>query len=196
MKRSDLTEKKIIEAALYLFVRYGYHGTTIDDITRRVGLTKGALYSHFSGKGELLLRIIDQYKIEFLDVMMAHVKAYPGNALAKLHQVISFNSQFALDHQDLVVFLTFLTNELKVDVAFESSLKKVYGVYRSFIRQLIKQGIQEGSFCETLDPDLAALSFIAMVDGIHHQWVLNRKTLNGKKYVSTYRKIFMKGLAK
>ena len=72
----------------------------------------------------------------------------------------------------------------------------LYPTVRSFIRQLIKQGIEEDSFYETLDPDLAALSFIAMVDGIHHQWVLNRKTLNGKKYVSTYRKIFMKGLAK
>jgi AcrR family transcriptional regulator len=194
MKRSDLTEKKIIQAALALFVRRGYHGTSINDITRQVGLTKGALYSHFSSKGELLLRIIDEFKSQFLDGMISYIKQSHGSALEKLHAIISFNSRFALENQDLCVFLTFLTNELKVDVEFEPSLKKIYNTYQLFLTRLIKQGIQEGLFREEIDPGMAALTFIALHDGILHQWVLNRKTLNGKKYVGTFRKIFLEGL--
>ena len=52
-KRSRKTEKRILQTALELFVRKGYHGTSIDEIMRKVGLTKGALYAHFASKGEI-----------------------------------------------------------------------------------------------------------------------------------------------
>ena len=196
MKKSDFTEKKIIQAALELFVRQGYHGTSVDDITRHIGLTKGALYSHFNSKGELFLRLIEEFKTRFLDAMTRQAEEHPGNAVEKLHRIFSFNAGFALENQDLVVFLTFLTTELKVDVEFEPALKKIYKEYQRVISQIIRQGIEEGLFRKGLDFDLAALAFIAMHDGILHQWVLNRENLDGKKYVSTFRKIFLQGLEK
>jgi AcrR family transcriptional regulator len=196
MKRSDSTEKKIIQAALELFVRKGYHGTSIEDITRQIGFTKGALYSHFNSKGELFLRLIEEFKTRFLEAMIRQAEEHPGNAVEKLHHIFSFNAGFAFENQDLVVFLTFLTTELKVDVEFEPALKKIYKEYQSVISQIIRQGIQEGLFRKKLDPDLAALAFIAMHDGILHQWVLNRDNLDGKKYVSTFRRIFLQGLEK
>ena len=196
MKKSDFTEKKIIQAALELFVRQGYHGTSVDAITRHIGLTKGALYSHFNSKGELFLRLIEEFKTRFLDAMTRQAEEHPGNAVEKLNHIFSFNAAFALENQDLVVFLTFLTTELKVDVEFEPALKKIYKEYQRVISQIIRQGIQVGLFRKGLDFDLAALAFIAMHDGILHQWVLNRENLDGKKYISTFRKIFLQGLEK
>ena len=194
MKRSQETEKKIIQAALELFVRNGYHGTSINDIVQKVGLTKGALYSHFTSKGELLLRIIDEFKIKFIDRMIRSTNEYQGNALEKLHRIISFNSQFALENKELCVFLTFLTTELNAAVDFEPPLKNVYREYQKIISQLIQQGIRQGLFRKDLDPDLAALSFMALHDGVLHQWVLNRNYIDGEQYVRTFRKIFLYGL--
>jgi AcrR family transcriptional regulator len=194
MKRSQETEKKIIQAALELFVRNGYHGTSINDIVQKVGLTKGALYSHFTSKGELLLRIIDEFKIKFIDGMIRSANEYQGNALEKLHHIISFNSQFASENKELCVFLTFLTTELNADVDFEPPLKNIYREYQKFVSQLIQQGIRHGLFKKDLNSDLAALTFIALHDGVLHQWVLNRNYVDGEQYVSTFRKIFLYGL--
>ena len=194
MSRSEETEKRIIQAALSLFVRNGYHGTSIQEITRKVGLTKGALYSHFSSKGDLLLRIIDEFKVRFIDEMIRTVTQSDGDALAKLHTTISFSSKFAFENQDLCVFLTFLTTELKADVDLEPPLKSVYRGYQKFISQLIRQGINQGLLKKEIDPDLAALSFMALHDGVLHQWVLNRAYIDGEQYVRTFRKIFLYGL--
>lgn len=194
MKRSQETEKKIIRSALELFVRRGYHGTSIKNITQKVGLTKGALYSHFSSKGELLLRIIDKYKRHFLDEMMRAVTEYEGDAIEKLHRAISFNSKFALENQDLCIFLTFLTTELNADVDFEPALRNVYQEYQKFISQLIQRGINQGLFKKDLDPDLTALTFIAFHDGVLNQWVLNRSYIDGEQYVKTFRTLFMEGI--
>jgi hypothetical protein len=42
------------------------------------------------------------------------------------------------------------------------------------------------------DPDLAALSFMALHDGVLHQWVLNRNLIDPKQYVKTFREIFIR----
>ena len=54
----EKTDEKILKTALRLFAKYGYHGTSMRDIAGELGLTKAALYRHFSGKEEILDVII------------------------------------------------------------------------------------------------------------------------------------------
>ena len=48
------TKERIMEAALELFAQNGYPGTSMNDIAKQLGITKGALYKHYSGKQEIL----------------------------------------------------------------------------------------------------------------------------------------------
>ncbi len=196
MKRSVETESKIIQAALEIFVRKGYHGTSVEEITRKVGLSKGALYAHFSSKGELLLRIIDEFKVSFIGGMAKALEQVEGDALDKINSVVSFNSRFAEENQDLCVFLTFLTTELNADVDFEPALKSTYREYQKIISEIIRQGIRQRLFKKELDPEIVALTFMALHDGVLHQWVLNRYHLDGKLYVRTFRELFLHGLVR
>lgn len=52
------TKERIIETALELFSRRGYMGTSMSDIASQIGITKAALYKHYSGKQEILDCII------------------------------------------------------------------------------------------------------------------------------------------
>lgn len=196
MKRSIETEAKIIKAALEIFVQKGYHGTSVDEITRRVGLTKGALYAHFSSKGELLLRIIDEFRQKSIGGLAKAVEQVEGDAIDKIHRLVSFNSKFAEENQHLCVFLTFLSTELKADVNFEPALKATYREYQKIVAEVIRQGIRQGLFKKELDPEVTALTFMALHDGVLHQWVLNRYHLDGVLYVRTFREIFLHGLVK
>jgi TetR/AcrR family transcriptional repressor of nem operon len=47
------TRQRILEAANRLFAANGYEGTSIDEIMRECGLTRGGFYAHFSSKGQL-----------------------------------------------------------------------------------------------------------------------------------------------
>jgi AcrR family transcriptional regulator len=176
-------------------VRKGYHGTSINDIMNKVGLTKGSFYAHFKSKGEILLKILERYKVRYLDEMTWSVNEGEGNALDKLGRCIEFSARFTLEHENLCVFLTFLTTELNADVDFEPMLKAVYRDYHRFISGIIRQGITQGVVRKETDPDLAALTFMALHDGVLHQWVLNRNMIDPKQYVKTFREVFMYGLA-
>lgn len=48
------TKERIMEAALDLFAQNGYLGTSMNDIAKQLGITKGALYKHYSSKQEIL----------------------------------------------------------------------------------------------------------------------------------------------
>ncbi len=54
------TEKRrlILDAALYLFAKKGFHATTINDIAVKANIAKGLLYNYFSSKEEVLKQIV------------------------------------------------------------------------------------------------------------------------------------------
>ncbi|HBE43015.1 MAG TPA: hypothetical protein DDW27_17790 [Bacteroidales bacterium] len=59
-------EKKalIMDTALSLFANLGYHATTINNIAKHAGISKGLLYNYFTGKEELLTEIIEKSVFE------------------------------------------------------------------------------------------------------------------------------------
>src|SRR5258705_1338215 len=58
--RSEVTRRKIIDAAVELFNDVGYTNTGLGDIIERAGMTKGALYHHFNSKEALAVAIINE----------------------------------------------------------------------------------------------------------------------------------------
>lgn len=56
--RGGGTRERILEVALELFSRYGYEGTSIRDISDRMGMTKAAVYYHFPSKESLLADVL------------------------------------------------------------------------------------------------------------------------------------------
>jgi AcrR family transcriptional regulator len=61
------TKEYIIDQAYTLFLSHSYEAVTISDISKAVGLTKGALYHHFINKEEVFKAVIDKYLI--IDLM-------------------------------------------------------------------------------------------------------------------------------
>jgi AcrR family transcriptional regulator len=50
---------QLLESALEVFVRHGYHAAAMDDIAERAGVSKPVLYQHFPGKLDLYLALLD-----------------------------------------------------------------------------------------------------------------------------------------
>ena len=54
------TKERILETALELFAQSGYLGTSMSDIAGELGITKGALYKHYTSKQEILSSIVER----------------------------------------------------------------------------------------------------------------------------------------
>ncbi|SMO79756.1 TetR/AcrR family transcriptional regulator [Melghirimyces algeriensis] len=60
------TRTKILEAARRVFAKYGYEGATLDQVANDAGLTKGAVYWHFSSKSDLYLALCERSLTQLL----------------------------------------------------------------------------------------------------------------------------------
>jgi AcrR family transcriptional regulator len=56
---ADDTRQRILEVAVDLFIERGYAGTSVRDISQRIGMTKGSLYYHFASKEDLLTALVE-----------------------------------------------------------------------------------------------------------------------------------------
>lgn len=53
-KYPEITENRILETAMKLFIEKGYEQTTLQDIADAIGMTRGAIYHHFKDKAEMV----------------------------------------------------------------------------------------------------------------------------------------------
>jgi AcrR family transcriptional regulator len=63
-ERRTTTRRALLEAARTLFAERGYHETAAEEIVRRAGLTRGALYHHFEDKKDLFRAVVDKMEDE------------------------------------------------------------------------------------------------------------------------------------
>ena len=83
MKRSEIREQtrsRLLEAALKLFVKTGIEGFSVEDVAEMAGYSRGAFYSHFESKDDLVCAVLE-HEIrrghEQLDVLFAQEQPPP-----------------------------------------------------------------------------------------------------------------------
>jgi AcrR family transcriptional regulator len=59
-QQREQTRARLLDAAGRVFARRGFHAATIDEVAEAAGYTKGAVYSNFATKDELVLALLDQ----------------------------------------------------------------------------------------------------------------------------------------
>lgn len=63
-ERRAITRRALLDAARSLFAEKGYHEAAAEEIVRRAGLTRGALYHHFEDKKDLFRVVVDEMEGE------------------------------------------------------------------------------------------------------------------------------------
>jgi AcrR family transcriptional regulator len=77
-QRRATTTRALLDAARSLFAEKGYHGTAAEEIVRRAGLTRGALYHHFEDKKDLFRVVVDEMEGEIDEEIEAAERAQSG----------------------------------------------------------------------------------------------------------------------
>lgn len=189
------TEQLILAHSMRLFAEKGYHGTSIEDITRSAGLTKGALYWHFKNKEDLIKKIIKEYEGRFLDKMIQVVGEVKGGALEKFEKYLRFCSVFPYYNQDLCISFDSLSVELAgAHHKIEPEIVRIRKKYLRFISDLIVQGKKERVFNPKLNTRYAALAIEAFQHGGLIQWSMNKNGIDGKRFVKALDHIVLNGI--
>jgi AcrR family transcriptional regulator len=58
-EKKAMTRQKLLDAAAAVFARKGFNGASLDDVAEEAGLTKGAVYSNFASKDDLIETLLE-----------------------------------------------------------------------------------------------------------------------------------------
>nr|WP_280115265.1 TetR/AcrR family transcriptional regulator [Roseibium denhamense] len=169
--------RTILDAAMLCFIENGYHQTGVRDIAKRAGVSLGNLYNHFPGKHDVLAEIAALERAEltpFLDLLAG------SDAPAKT--IDDFVAAYAayLGKPENVILTIELTSEAirKPDIGelFVANRRDLTAALASVLRQ----GMSNGDFRTSLDPDASAQMIIELVEAAAFRAVLSKTTVASK----------------
>jgi AcrR family transcriptional regulator len=150
------------EAALTLFSRLGYHGTTMKHVANELGVRAPSLYNHIGSKQEILQRI--------MVIGMQRLLAYQDAALASTDDVGEQLRRMTGAH--VLVHIrhrrSAMVGDRELANVEEPVLSEVRGMreqYESRYREVIERGIREGRF-DVGSTKLASFAIIEMASSV------------------------------
>jgi len=170
--RSIAQEEKrrlILDAAVRVFARQGYHTCRVGDIAEEAGVAHGLLYHYFSSKEEVLETVFRETWTDVLDALKA-VAASDEPPREQLRHVAAILLRAWRRDPDLV---RVLVREVARSPQVQSKVDKLGQAFTS-IEEIVARGQQKGAFRRDLDPRLASWIFYGGIEEILTGWVLGQ----------------------
>jgi AcrR family transcriptional regulator len=144
----DARRQQILTAARRCFARNGFQATAMQDIFTEAGLSAGAVYSHFTGKDEIITAIAE----EVIDkVTAAAGAALPGDEPPALDQVLE-RIFTTLQQTDIAPIAVIVWGEAIGDPALRQRLSALYRGLAGYFTPLVHACQAAG----TIDPNIPA----------------------------------------
>ncbi len=170
--RSIAQEEKrrvILDAAVRVFARRGYHGSRVGDIAEEAGIAHGLLYHYFASKEEVLATVFRENWGRLL-AAFHQVEASGEPAPEQLRRVAKILLRSWRDDPDLVRVMV-------REVARSPHLQQQVGEIREaflVIQRIVERGQAEGTFRGDLEPRLVSWIFYGALEELLTGWVLGQ----------------------
>lgn len=164
-RRSDERWQHILAGAAEAFRELGYAGTTLEDVARRVGVTRASLYYYVGTKQELLIALLYRPLHQMTDNATAIVALGlpPDEALATVLR------QWVLDMEETPELMLFLSENLHQVLTGREAEDVAANAdeYGRLLSGIIADGVESGTFRADVDPRMAMRAILGMFSSIH-----------------------------
>jgi TetR/AcrR family transcriptional regulator, fatty acid metabolism regulator protein len=169
--QSAIDKRRIIlEAAVRVFARQGFHTCRVSDIADEAGVAYGLVYHYFSSKEEIL----DTLFLERWDVMLeaiAEVDASSRSPREKLQAIAGFIvDSYRHDPELMKVIIVEVTRA--ANTFGRTHLAKIREAYAQ-IAGIVARAQAAGVFREQISPEFAALAFYGLIEQVLTGWIFD-----------------------
>jgi len=170
---AEETRQRIIAAAGQVFYDKGVFETTLEDIARTAGVTRGAIYWHFANKTELLLALHAAVPLPQETMVAEQLRADPPDPLALMRQAsVDWLSAISRDERRQRIYTILFRCDYSREMAGllekqrEMDVASCLSVHHAFERAEAKGQLSHG-----WTPYVASRSLIWMVKGLYIDWL-------------------------
>jgi len=126
--------EQILDVAVQVFAKRGYHGASMNDVADAAGVTKPVLYQHFDSKQDLYLALLDEVGRRLLNAI---AKATAGATSGKTQTELGFKAYFRWVADDHDAFLLLFGTQANRDAASTAAIRRMTAETAEAIAPLI-----------------------------------------------------------
>lgn len=191
------TRERILASAARVFARRGFQRATLDQVAADAGLTKGAIYWHFKSKNDLFFAILDSRLRQDTAPLLGDLHKLVtegGDAQAALAAMFAAGMQRCTTDPDWPkLYLECLAHARDPDVRerLGAFYDEVWALSRGFTTQLQAHGLTAPG----VDPQVAAVFWTALFDGLVLAWTVKGEALDLPRLLPPMFRMLWQGLA-
>lgn len=166
-KQPEATRGRILDAALSVFSRKGYHAASVDEIVSESHTSKGSIYFHFPNKQTLFLALVDK----FADLVVRRVEdaiSHETTGRQRVDAALRATLETFGKYRPLAKIM--LVQAVGLGSVFEEKRLEVHHRFVSLIRQYLDQAIDEGDLTP-IDTEVAAMAWMGAINEVVIQWI-------------------------
>jgi TetR/AcrR family fatty acid metabolism transcriptional regulator len=190
-------KEEILHAAMQVFARKGVVKTKIVDIAESAGIGKGTIYEYFRSKEEIFAAAFQSFfgNIEKGVIEAMNVTDDPIEKLKNLIEV-SFSNVMETGGEFHSIIMDFWAEGIrnKDDQVLQIlDLNFIYSEYRKLITEILLDGMEKGVF-RPIDIQVISSMFIAALDGIYLQHIMDNSLFDLKEISKILLDAFLNGI--
>jgi AcrR family transcriptional regulator len=169
VKAAGVDKRRVIlDAAVRVFARQGFHTCRVSDIADEAGVAYGLVYHYFQSKDEVL----DTLFLERWELMLAAIDeldAQPLPAREKLYAIASFIvDSYRYDRELMKVIIVEVTRA--ANTFGQTHLPEIRKAYQR-IAAIVEAAQADGTFRDTVTPQFAAMAFYGAIEQVLTGWI-------------------------
>ncbi|MFH8251419.1 TetR/AcrR family transcriptional regulator [Microbacterium sp. B2969] len=164
----------ILDAALEVFAQSGYRSGSIRDVATLVGISEAGLLHHFPNKVKLLEAVLEHRD----DQARTFVPMDAPDGAETLRGLVDLAAYNASVPGVVELYCTLSAEATSPDHPAHEYFIRRYDYTRSSIANAFRRLGEAGRLSVDVDPVRAAISTIALMDGLQVQWLLDRDVVD------------------
>jgi TetR/AcrR family fatty acid metabolism transcriptional regulator len=159
--------RQILDAAIKVFARRGFHATRVSDIADEAGVAYGLVYHYFDSKDQMLNELFT----ERWSLLLAAIEETDGGAPAR--QRLEAVAGFIVDsyRHDPELMKVIIVEVTRAANSFgRTHLPEIRRAY-SLIAEIVAEGQAQGAFRGDIDPSFASMSFYGAIEQLLSGWI-------------------------
>lgn len=169
MKRQKPKYKQIIDAAVRVIAKNGYHASQVAKIAKEAGVADGTIYLYFKNKEDILVSVFKEEMGQFIYRIQKQIEQQ-STASNKLHALIHTHFTQLSENYEMAIVAQLELRQSNKDLRLK--INQVLKEYLNIIDQIIKDGINEGMFQDGLPLPLVRQMIFGILDETVTTWVM------------------------
>jgi TetR/AcrR family fatty acid metabolism transcriptional regulator len=182
---------QILEAAVKIFARQGFHQSTVAQIAKEAGVADGTIYLYFKNKNDILVQFFS-YRAKQVFVSFREAVDEAETSAAKLRNLVRRHlAEFQRDKDGAVVYQVETHQNSRLA---EAQIKEMSKMYRDLISEIVEQGQQEGTIRRDLYVGLVKRFIIGAMDEVINTWLHSDGEYDLVSMADPLVELFLKGI--